>query len=95
MLLLFADEAAASRFDRSKFPDLPSNVVFGTDIDGKIASELASALKITPDGSIPDARSLPAIVVADTFNRVVFNTNGYTIGVGDRLMDTLHSVTRP
>lgn len=95
VLLLFADEAAASRFDRSKFPDLPSNVVFGTDIDGKIASELASALKITPDGSIPDARSLPAIVVADTFNRVVFNTNGYTIGVGDRLMDTLHSVTKP
>ncbi|MDE6528098.1 MAG: transglutaminase-like domain-containing protein, partial [Muribaculaceae bacterium] len=95
VLLLFADADAAARFDRSRFPGLPSTVVFGTDIDGRIAAELASALRITPDGSAPDSRAFPVIVVADTFNRVVFNTNGYTIGVADRLTDTLHRITNP
>lgn len=93
VLLLFTDAEAASRFNKSAFPDLPSTVVFGTDIDGKIARELAENLKITPDGSVPDIRALPVIVVADTFNRVVFNTNGYTIGVADRLIDTLHTIS--
>lgn len=93
VLLLFADADAAARFDPSRFPGLPSTVVFGHDIDGKIAAELASAMKITPDGSVPDSRALPVIVVADTFNRVVFNTNGYTIGVADRLTDTLHRIS--
>ena len=94
IILLFADADAAARFRPEVFKNLPSTVVFGTDIDGKIASELATALKITPDGGAPDVRSLPVIVIADTFNRVVFNTNGYTIGVADRLVDTLHSITR-
>ena len=35
---------------------------------------------------------LPLIVVADTFNRVVFFSQGYSIGLGDRLLKVAGSI---
>jgi hypothetical protein len=32
--------------------------------------------------------SLPFILMADTFNRVVFFSQGYSIGLGERLVKT-------
>jgi hypothetical protein len=32
--------------------------------------------------------TLPMIVMADTFNRVVFFSQGYTIGLGERIIKT-------
>ena len=49
-------------------------------------------MKISPTVSVPDSRMWPLTVVADTFNRVVFNNNGYSIGLGDRLVDVLHEI---
>ncbi len=83
---------SAGRFDKDRFKGLPSTVVFGADIDGRICRELSENLKISPTGSVPDSRMWPLTVVADTFNRVVFNNNGYSIGLGDRLVDVLHEI---
>lgn len=83
IMLLFADQAGASKWDASRFPDLPSNVTFGTDIDGKIAEELINGLEL-------DRNLRPIFIIADTFNRVVYVTQGYTIGTGQRLIETLH-----
>ena len=83
MVLLFADSDEAARFDKGRFPSLPSNVVFGTDIDGKILSELVENL------NLPDSER-PIFIIADTFNRVVFLSQGYTIGLGETLTDILH-----
>ena len=33
-------------------------------------------------GNVP----LPVFIVGDTFNRVVFESHGYTIGLGDRFL---------
>ena len=33
--------------------------------------------------------SLPVFIIADTFNRVVFVSQGYTIGLGEQLMRTV------
>lgn len=92
IVLLFADMESAGRFDKDRFKGLPSTVVFGADIDGRICRELSENLKISPTGSVPDSRMWPLTVVADTFNRVVFNNNGYSIGLGDRLVDVLHEI---
>ena len=35
---------------------------------------------------------LPVILVADTFNRVVFASQGYTIGIGERLASLLRQL---
>ena len=32
---------------------------------------------------------LPMFIVADTFNRVVFVSQGYTIGLGEQLMEVI------
>lgn len=53
---------------------LPKNVVLGTDLGGVLAKEL-------------EATDYPVFVVADTFNRVVYRTDGYVINLGERLAD--------
>lgn len=78
MVMLFDDAESASRFRRQDFSGLPSNVVFGTDVDGRIAEEMAQF------GS-----GRPLVLIADTFNRVVFISEGYTINIGRTLLDTL------
>lgn len=35
---------------------------------------------------------LPVFVIADTFNRIVFISQGYTIGLGEQLMKTIHKL---
>lgn len=81
LLLLFADADEAARFNRQAFPNLPRNVVFGTDVDGRIAAEMAQF------GS-----QKPLVLIADTFNRVVFISEGYTINIHQRLLDTLRQL---
>ena len=81
LMLLFRNEGDAARFKAVDFPKLPKNVVFGIDVDGKISSETAQF------GS-----SLPLVLIADTFNRVVFISEGYTINIGKRLIETLSKI---
>lgn len=84
LVLLFVDENEASRFKGAEFA-LPDNVVFGIDNSGKIAREIETNLKL------PNA-SRPVFIIADTFNRVVFVSQGYTIGLGEQLMKVIHQL---
>ena len=34
----------------------------------------------------------PVFAIADTFNRIVWNSNGYTIGIGDTILSVLGRV---
>ncbi len=80
IILLFANMADYERFTPERFASLPSNIVFGVDTGGSIAAEVAAV-----SGS--DAR--PTVVIADTFNRVVSCTAGYSIGLPAALLRTL------
>ena len=84
-MVLFADEDEWRRFDRNAYKNLPDNVVFGIDNRGASLSEAVASL------NLGDA-SRPVVLVADTFNRVVFVSRGYTIGIGDRLAEILHDL---
>ena len=81
VLVVFASEEDCRKFGADHF-DLPSNVHYGVDIDGRIRNMMASEMKL---GS---AYRLPLIVMADTFNRVVFFSEGYSIGLGESLVRT-------
>lgn len=83
MILLFKDRQDAGRFDSSLLPELPSTVSYGIDTDGKIAAEIIGNLKLS-------TTERPVFIIADTFNRIVFVSQGYTIGLGDQIVDTIH-----
>ena len=82
IMILFEDEGKAARFDKSLFKNLPENVVFGIDNNGASRNELIESLHLT---DVSD----PIFVVADTFNRVVWVSTGYTIGMGEKLLSIL------
>jgi hypothetical protein len=58
---------------------MPSTVIYGIDTDGRIRQQMAKAMKMEQSGQ------LPIFLIADTFNRVVFQSQGYTIGLGDQM----------
>ena len=66
---------------------MPEKTFIGSDINGKIAETLVNDLKLTPS-------SLPIFIIADTFNRVVFVSQGYTISLGDQLLDVIHKLEK-
>ena len=41
---------------------------------------------------LKSAQTLPVFIIADTFNRVVFVSQGYTIGLGEQLMRTVRGL---
>lgn len=87
IILLFADSESAARFRRDLFPELPENVHFGVDCGGATRKEIEASLHL--DGS-----QSPLVVVADSFNRIVFASTGYNIGLGERLLQTLRQVSK-
>lgn len=87
MLLLFKDASEAARFKADDFPELPSTVVMGTDVDGKIAAEIEQSMHLSRPNK-------PVILVADTFNRVVFMSQGYSIGLGEQLLKVVNKLSK-
>ena len=79
IVLLFPSEENYRRFDPQEFPGLPRNISLGIDSDGSIRRMMAENMKR------PHGGRLPLLVIADTFNRVVFFSEGYSIGSGEQL----------
>ena len=61
--------------------------VWGTDTQG-ILAQIASGT----EHDMP--LDFPVVVVSDTFNRVVYFSQGYTIGIGDRLGQVISTVIK-
>lgn len=80
IVLLFASRSDYERFNMNNFKNLPATVTFGIDEDGSIRNMLAEDFKLQKGGT------LPLFIIADTFNRVVFFSQGYTIGLGEQLV---------
>ena len=81
ILVVFATEDDYRKFRAQDF-NLPSTVHFGIDINGQMRDMIATEMKLAKGGR------LPLIVMADTFNRVVFFSQGYSIGLGESLVKT-------
>lgn len=86
MVLLFPDETSCRNFNPKEFGDLPCTITYGIDADNHIQKEIVSAMKLT------NADQLPVFIIADTFNRVVFVSQGYTIGLGEQMMKVIHKL---
>lgn len=80
ILLLFANRDEWERFEknRAEFTRLPSTIVFGIDASGEVAADLRGS-------GLLKGEERPLVIIADTFNRVVFRSQGYTIGLGEQI----------
>ena len=79
MLMLFASEDNAKRFKAADFPNLPDNIVLGTDKDGAVKDALVK-------GAGSSKEALPIVAVVDGFGNISFLSSGYIIGIGERLL---------
>lgn len=86
ILFVFPDQEGLAKFRLQDFPGLPKTVVWGMDKDAAIQNTLAAAAKLS------NAKQLPIVVIANTDGRVVFVSQGYTIGMGEQLMEIVHQL---
>ena len=86
IVLLFPSRVAYEKYLSAPIAGLPSTVSFGIDADGSIESAIREEMKLRT------GTRLPIFIIADTFNRVVFESHGYTIGMGDQLLNTIHGL---
>ena len=84
-LMLFPSQEDYTNFDRKEFDDLPSNVLFGV-----ADPETAEAMHIQE--LTHGNKELPILMLCDTFNRVVWFRQGYSIGLADQMMDALRKI---
>lgn len=83
MILLFPDEKSYERYMAEPIAGLPSTVTFGIDKNGSVRQHVSTEM------NLPANVTMPVFVIADTFNRVVFESHGYTIGFGNRMVHTI------
>ena len=86
MILLFPSEEDYAKFRPQDFPGLPTNITYGIDVDGAIQAQIAKEMKLS------NKTILPMFIIGDTFNRVVFVSQGYTIGLGEQMMKIIHKL---
>ncbi|MDR1332720.1 MAG: transglutaminase domain-containing protein [Tannerella sp.] len=85
IVLLFPNEQGLKQFDANEFKGLPSTVTYGIDIS-RVAERLTRELHL------PSATTLPIFVIADSFGRIVYVSQGYTIGIGDEMLKVIHKL---
>lgn len=86
MVLLFPNETQYKKYNPNEFKGLPSTIEYGIDINKGIQDQIVKQMKLA------NPNNLPIFIIADTFNRVVFVSQGYTIGLGEQMMKVIHKL---
>lgn len=86
LVFLFPDEQEAKRFNAAEFKGLPSTIHYGIDKNHIIQNEIIENMKLS------GGKGLPIFIITDTFNRVVFVSQGYTIGLGEQLLKIIRGL---
>lgn len=88
MVLLFENEAEALKYSHENYGTLPRNIIYGIDRNGSIRHQIVQEMKLQSDSQ------LPIFILADTFNRVMFSSQGYTIGLGEQLIKVINNLDK-
>lgn len=86
MVFLFANDGQLEAFNPAEFGALPKTITYGVDKGGEVSGMLKQSLELS------NMNDLPVFVVADTFGRVVFVSQGYRIGMGEQMMKVIGSL---
>ncbi len=88
MVLLFENEAEAQKYRHENFGTLPKNIIYGIDTDGSILRQIVQEMKLQNE------TQLPVFIISDTFNRVLFCSQGYTIGLGEQFTKVINNLDK-
>ena len=86
MIFLFPNMEDYNKYMKAPAKGLPSNIEFGIDNENKIRNSILKEMKLLPN------TQMPLLLIGDTFNRVVFESHGYTIGLGDQMLHIIHGL---
>ena len=93
IVLLCSSDAAMHRLQvemsEGRYGTLPSTIVLGLDAGGAVQKGIEQGMKVGPAGKAGAPTRLPLVILADSFNRVFFLSEGYTIGLGEQLAATV------
>ena len=93
IVLLCSSETAMHRLQvemsEGRYGLLPDTIILGLDNDGAVQKGIEKGMKVGPSSEAGAPTRLPLVILADTFNRVYFLSEGYTIGLGDQLAATV------
>ena len=93
IVLLCSDEKAMHRLQvemsEGRYGILPETIVLGLDADGAVQKGIEQGMKVGPESASGAPSRLPLVILADSFNRVFFLSEGYTIGLGEQLAATV------
>ena len=82
VMLLFENDEEAQRFNFQEFSQMPATVQWGFDVDGKCLKEISEQMNLP-------SPMLPVFIIYDSFNRVVFAQQGYTINLAEQLLKVI------
>ena len=82
----FANTEQQRKFSANDFPNMPQQMQFTADADGTLLNNMARALPLH------NASNLPIVVLTDKDGNIVFYRQGYTIGIGDELLQQLNKM---
>ena len=89
VVLFCTDQAQLDRLNKEitegRYGELPSNVRLAVDEGGKVLDALVSNLDLK-------AGTLPIFIIGDTFDKVYFASQGYTIGMGEQIQGVLNKL---
>lgn len=85
IIVLFRSTEEMKRFNFKEFTTLPSTVVWGIDVKEKTLTELSQQMNLSTS-------TLPIVAICDTFNRILFFQQGYTIGIGEHLTRVINKI---
>ena len=86
-LMLLVKKEEARRFNFGEFDRMPRTTVWGVDVEGKCMAEILKEMHLT-------SSSLPLFIIYDSFNRVVFVQQGYTIHLGEQLLQVIKKMSQ-
>ena len=93
IVLLCSDEKAMHRLQvemsEGRYGILPETIVLGLDANGAVQKGIEQGMKVGPASDAGAPSRLPLVILADSFNRVFFLSEGYTIGLGEQLATTV------
>ena len=93
IVLLCPTDAAMHRLQvemaEGRYGLLPSTIVLGLDKSGAVQKGIEQGMKVGPASASGAPTRYPLVILADTFNRVFFVSEGYTIGLGEQLAGTV------
>ncbi len=93
IVLLCSSETAMHRLQvemsEGRYGLLPDTIILGLDAEGAVQKGIEKGMKIGPESASGAPSRLPLVILADSFNRVFFFSEGYTIGLGEQLAATV------